>query len=180
MQSNHDWLTADEQLGWKIGGVEVDPATRTRNVEYQWVLDNIDPSAKCVLDAAAGYVPTWHELPRMLAARGYNILAVDHDMRSLQMPYVDGVVRGLADITSLPYADKQFDVVLCISTLEHLTAGAAMEAAKEMKRLARKQILVTADVGYWLPALFGVDGWGPQQPTSPSLNPPVYAMRIDL
>jgi hypothetical protein len=138
------------------------------------------------LDAASGYVPTWHMLPEILAWDGYDVTACDWDERSLSMPHGNlgvGIVRPreIGNITSLPYDDKSFDCVCCISVLEHLPEAAAYDAAKEFVRVARKQILLTADDGWWLPHLFGLPVVASANiPLQPALTPAVYTMNILL
>jgi SAM-dependent methyltransferase len=62
------------------------------------------------------------------------------------VPYLcDGerVVQALA--TELPFADKSFDVVLCNDVMEHLHPGEDELVCKELLRVARKHILITAN-----------------------------------
>jgi hypothetical protein len=89
MQFEAGWLLRDDTLPWKVGPVvDVSPETRTRREEYHWVRRRIDPTkVSTVLDAASGYVPTWHMLPEILAWDGYDVTACDWDERSLSMPH---------------------------------------------------------------------------------------------
>ena len=176
----HGWLLRDDKQSWRVGGVDIDPATKTRREEYNWVLDHIGRGCYQVLDAAAGYVPTWHELPKMLAMQGYDVTAIDIDRRSLDMPPEQNVLRMLGDITNLPFANQSFDIVCCISVLEHLAPTQVVKAANELIRVAKKQVLITADNGGWLPELFGCEEHIRNVPEEPTLNPPVYFLEINL
>jgi ubiquinone/menaquinone biosynthesis C-methylase UbiE len=53
-----------------------------------------------------------------------------------------GVEQAL--ITALPFDDKSFDVVTCIDVLEHLLEDDIVPGLKELERVARKTILVSA------------------------------------
>ena len=124
------WLRLDDSLPWCVGGVDVSPETRTRREEYHWVTKQILPHASTVLDAATGWVDTWHMLPYILSRAGYTVTACDADKRTLDMPKDERVVREIANITQLPYDDAAFDVVCCISTLEHLSADACAQSCE--------------------------------------------------
>jgi SAM-dependent methyltransferase len=52
-----------------------------------------------------------------------------------------GVEGEPIDIHNLPYADDQFDVVLCSETLEHVPD--IVKAAKELLRVSRKALVIT-------------------------------------
>jgi len=65
---------------------------------------------------------------------------------------VDAARRGLrlatcptaqASILQLPFADRAFDVVLCAETLEHLPPELLAPAARELRRVARRAVIVT-------------------------------------
>lgn len=175
----HGWLARDDSLGWTVEGVNIAPETRTRNVEYRWAADQLLPKRGItLLDAASGYVPTWHMLPYIAAKLGYLTVAVDMNEASLSMPACVGVRRELGDITSLRYADDSFDAVACISTLEHLGPTEQALAARELCRIARHKVIITADEAPWLPELFLPylvigDQW---DFAGDHLSPPVYAL----
>ena len=48
----------------------------------------------------------------------------------------------IGDITNIPVADKSFDSVVCVHLMMHLTPDDSPAAAEEMKRVARKAIIV--------------------------------------
>lgn len=53
----------------------------------------------------------------------------------------------LGDVRYLPFKDKSFDVVICMEVLEHLEKVDGYKLLDELKRVARKQILLTTPVG---------------------------------
>jgi len=58
---------------------------------------------------------------------------------------IDGerVVRGT--VQNIPFADKSFDVVTFMDVIEHLVPGDEVAACKELKRVARNTVLLTAN-----------------------------------
>ena len=174
------WLLKDDSLPWVVNGIHVDPATRTRREEYHWA--HMQAKGSLLLDAATGYVPTWHMLPYILAnvPTPRTIIACDMDPRQSQMPGHAAVVRMHGNLLALPYLDAQFDTVFCISTLEHLNPVEAVRAAAELYRVCKPngRLVLTADLAPWLPTLFGLPA-GPDQPAQPALSPPVYALVME-
>ena len=59
------------------------------------------------------------------------------------------------DVTSLPFPDNSFDLVICMEVLEHLPVRLVETAIQEMKRVSRSNVFVT------IPS-FGPNDLGPQ------------------
>lgn len=112
---------------------DLPPAWWSRPYEYAWAA-NFAARGDVALDAASG-VP--HPLKFFLLDRGCDVHAVDIDERitdddairadvraaygiDLADRYLAGVQHRKASLTALPYADRTFDKVYCISVLEHL------------------------------------------------------------
>jgi SAM-dependent methyltransferase len=173
------WLCRDDWQTWTVNGIAIDPATRTRKEEYAWALAQTKGSL--ILDAATGYVPSWHMLPYILVNVPIprTVIACDVDPRQAQMPAHPAIVRMHGNLTCLPYLDGQFDSVLCISTLEHLDPAERMAGAKELLRVCKPggRLVLTADIAWWLPTLFGLPP-GSDSPDDPALSPPVYALSL--
>ena len=53
----------------------------------------------------------------------------------------------LCNICNLPFADKSFDIVLCMEVLEHLEKDEGVKLLRHMDRIARKQVILTTPVG---------------------------------
>lgn len=174
------WLTRDDSLPWMVNGIAVDPATRTRREEYHWAYKQA--AGSLMLDAATGYVPTWHMLPYILANVPVprTIIACDVDPRQSQMPPHPAVIRMNGNLFCLPFLDSQFDTVFCISTLEHLEPTDRAAAARELLRVCKPggRLVLTADLAPWLPTLFGLEP-GSDSSDEPKLSPPVYALVME-
>jgi SAM-dependent methyltransferase len=138
------------------------PATWwSRRYEYAWAASFAEKD-HCVLDTACGIS---HPLKFYLADHCSGTYACDLDSRILD----DGAVmrdvgadfgnaaistaaylalmkikRDRADITELPYTDKMFDRVFCISVLEHLPRTDMARALKQFKRVLKPDGLIVA------------------------------------
>jgi SAM-dependent methyltransferase len=106
----------------------------SRPYEYAWA-STFAVAGDVALDAASG-VP--HPLKFFLLDHGCEVHAVDIDDRitddeairddvkavygaELPQRYLDAVQHRQASLTALPYLDRTFDKVYCISVLEHLS-----------------------------------------------------------
>lgn len=99
----------------------------------EFMLENIDPDSKTILDAGCG--------------RGYwlNLLAGKTDLEITGCDLYDEVKlnRGKyfrAGIENLPFADRAFDIVTCHHTIEHLPDPE--KAISELKRVAARQLII--------------------------------------
>lgn len=54
---------------------------------------------------------------------------------------------SVIDINYLPYRDKSFDVVVCLQVLEHFNKEQGLRLIGNMRRLSRKQVILTTDLG---------------------------------
>jgi len=52
--------------------------------------------------------------------------------------------RWYADARSLPFPDDSFDVVMCCETLEHIPPRDHRRVLRELKRVAKKLVFITA------------------------------------
>ncbi len=90
-----------------------------RIVEYTLVVANLkyEPSLRTkILDIGSYY----SNLPLQLASMGYAVTAIDLADYQLTHPYFK-FIKG--DITNHPFKKNSFDIVTCVSTLEHIGVG---------------------------------------------------------
>jgi SAM-dependent methyltransferase len=127
-----------------------------RVVEVPWVLSRYGGESR-VLDigTAFGYSLYVRHLQRMGIPQLHGLDLRARRLKGIQM------VRG--DVTSLPYRDSTFDLILCVSTIEHIGLNVARYgvaapvqkesgdaiALKEMRRVLRPdgRILITVPFG---------------------------------
>lgn len=95
----------------------------------------IPGDVKTVLDAGCGDGRFANRV-----AKVFEVTALDYSVAALlqvQVPKVCG------DLTRLPFANGSFDLALCSQVLEHLPDTMFGVALAELKRVARKYVLVT-------------------------------------
>ena len=89
----------------------------SRIVEYPWILKNI-PSKGRILDIGS----TGSQLPLMLAGLGYEVWTID-----IRKYEYDGIINNLnciiGDIRETTFTDSFFDIILAVSTIEHIGLG---------------------------------------------------------
>lgn len=144
----------DEPLRWLSGP----PATDERVVEIPWVLSRL--AAGEVLEVGYAFAEAAY-VAALLRAAPDRLVGVDLATRE-----VDGLETVVADVRSLPFAERTFDQVLLVSTLEHVGADNAvygladepvaapdreprLAALRELRRVLRRdgRLLVTVPLG---------------------------------
>jgi SAM-dependent methyltransferase len=126
-----------------------------RPIELAWTLARYRGEAR-VLDVGYAYAePVW--LAALLDLRAKSLVGVDLAERD-----VPGMSTVVADVRQLPFPGRSFDVVFCVSTLEHVGAdniryGTAAEAdpdgperaLRELRRVTarRGRLLLTVPSG---------------------------------
>lgn len=81
--------------------------------------------------------------PAFLVSKGYDVSIVDLNPRvSQQVKWIPKALESgahirvhVADVTALPFSENTFDVVTCISTLEHMPGDADKSAVREIERV---------------------------------------------
>jgi ubiquinone/menaquinone biosynthesis C-methylase UbiE len=102
-----------------------------------------------VLDVGSGASP----LPFYLSRHGASVVSIDPEvMRDLPR---DGVRRVQCALPRLPFRDASFDVVCCISVLEHLPF-LIDECFAELCRIARRRVVLTFDIALSPVAVVGL------------------------
>ncbi len=127
-----------------------------RVVEVPWVLSRYRGEQR-VLDVGPAYAVTWYtrQLARLPIQELHGI-----DLRPVR---IKGMQVSVGDVRNLPYEDRYFDVVTCISTLEHvglenrdqygapgaLSDGGDVQGLREFGRVLRKdgRVLITVPFG---------------------------------
>ncbi len=109
-----------------------DRPTDLSNASLAFILSNLDSEMRTLIDIGCGrgfFMAKARE-------RGYEVTGCDlFDKIS-----VEGCRYVQANVESLPFADKSFDIVTCFHTLEHVQH--LDRAIAELKRIARKQVVV--------------------------------------
>jgi SAM-dependent methyltransferase len=121
-----------------------------RAIEIPWTLSRYRGESRVLDVGYALAVPAWTV---GLAAAAAPAEVVGVDLTPTETPLVRGIV---ADVRDLPFAGGAFDVVFCISTLEHVGVQGGDEydqqataALRELHRVLRRggRVLVTVPCG---------------------------------
>jgi SAM-dependent methyltransferase len=100
-----------------------------------FILSNLDIASKTLMDVGCGrgfFLKQVGKLGRYQIAGCDLFEELDTDVGSSYYS---------ANVENLPFADKQFDIVTCNHTLEHVVH--LERAISELKRIARKQLVIT-------------------------------------
>ncbi len=93
---------------------------------------SITPGGGKVLDLGCGDGRAGQEL----LAQGFEVYGLDADEQAIKLANERGLKASLGDLEKpLPYLDGEFDLVLCLDTLEHIydEAGLVQEIGRVMK-----------------------------------------------
>jgi len=138
--------------------VAVGPGLTERVIEIPWVLRSLpDAPATRVLDVGTAFAPMVYK--RLLFRQPQRIEVAD-----LADAEIAGLRSHLADVRDLPFAEDDFDVAVCVSTLEHVGmdnsnydvasgGGGDARALRELGRVARTLFVTVpggadADMGW--------------------------------
>jgi hypothetical protein len=118
-----------------------------RVVEIPWVMRTLaaENPGRRVLDIGTAFSPMVYK--RLLVRQPHTIDVVD-----LAAAQIAGLRSHVADVRSLPFADQQFDLAVCISTLEHIGMDNAqysiesggegdVQALRELGRVSSRVLL---------------------------------------
>jgi len=111
------------------------------------VLRMVDKRSESILDVGCGKGEPMKFINRH---RKFHTMGVD-----IFEPYIEACKEQqihdeylLCNIQDLPFADKSFDIVLCMEVLEHLEKDDGEKLLKDMERIARRQVILTTPVGF--------------------------------
>ena len=132
--------------------LEAPPGTDERLIEMPWALARLRPGDRVLDVGTANAEPAY---VAALAGRAREITGVD--VVEVDVP---GIRTVVADVRDLPFEDGAFDLVLCISTLEHVgrdnrvygaadeaDPGGIADALEELRRVVGGRLVVTVPCG---------------------------------
>jgi SAM-dependent methyltransferase len=117
----------------------------SKHWEYPWALEQAALPPRCeILDAGCGA----SIFPVYLAGCGHRVSACDIELPG-RLDRLHGVLVNYTcgDLTALPFHDNRFNVVFCISVIEHLPREKMPAALGELGRVLRPggRLLLTTD-----------------------------------
>jgi SAM-dependent methyltransferase len=116
-----------------------DRVTDLNEPSTRFISSSLDSQAKTLLDIGCGNGYFLQEAQKA----GYQVHGCDvfDELEAKGIAYTKG------DILHLPFADNSFDIVTCHHTIEHIPD--LEQAIAELKRVARKQVIVTTPCQRW-------------------------------
>jgi len=106
----------------------------------------LDKESRSILDVGCGKGEPMKFINRH---RKFHTMGVD-----IFEPYIEACKKQqihdeylLCNIQDLPFADKSFDIVLCMEVLEHLEKDDGEKLLMDMERIARRQVILTTPAG---------------------------------
>lgn len=147
-------LSGKSWYGFQVANSTV--GTTERVVEIPWVLSRYVDERR-VLDIGASFALPQY-VRHLIGLQIPELYGVDLSRRA-----IPGITMTQADVRAMPYADSHFDLITCISTLEHIgrdnriygirarpKQGGDLLALREMKRVLseRGRILITVPFGH--------------------------------
>lgn len=122
----------DNEALWERYGLTPDYRDRLR-----LVIEMIPGDARAVLDVGCGK----GEIINAAATRDPRRFVAGTDAAVTPLAYVQTPTVASA-LPHLPFADKSFDLVMCLQVLEHLPGSAFQDALRELGRVARSHLIV--------------------------------------
>jgi SAM-dependent methyltransferase len=127
--------------------------TRAVLVEVGTVLPELGATAT-LLDVGSGIGDIAARARELARQRGTDLSLVTIDMAETlavaSRARTGNAVRG--DATSLPFADRSVDVVMCSQTLHHFDDASASRVLRELDRVARVRVIVSDLRRSWIAA----------------------------
>jgi SAM-dependent methyltransferase len=161
----HGWLQKNPEAPSALAGISFDGTFPTRREEYGFLHDELLKLPQGVaLDAGCGYNPSIHVAAFVAAQLGWWVEAIDLDLRQFALPWHTRARRTCCSLAATPFPDRVFNVVYCISTLEHVNEVTRSGFVAEATRLLKPEgtlILTTdatepAEVASWFKAYFEI------------------------
>jgi SAM-dependent methyltransferase len=127
------------------------PRCADRDLEYPWMLDNINISEGKILDVGSTACDLlYNNLSNSIEVNGINLNKQKNNNQDIKLK--------TGDIRKTDYSDNYFDVITCISTLEHIGVGGRynsdedptgdQKAMDEMYRILKPKGILLLTVPY--------------------------------
>jgi len=78
-----------------------------------------------------------------VSGRFERVCGIDITKHSNYERFTDSYELKTQNVADMPFDDGEFDVVVCMEVLEHLESETLVKALSEIRRVCRKQLLVT-------------------------------------
>lgn len=112
------------------------------------VWNSLDKNSQSILDVGCGRGQPMDSINR----RGkFYTVGVDIYAPDLEQCKAKGIHDKylMCDIRNLPFEKKSFDIVMCLSVIEHFDKVEGRNLMQAMEQIARRQVVIAAPVGEW-------------------------------
>lgn len=87
-------------------------------------------------------------ITNQFAEKGFNVFSADFSSAAIQFAKGKRVISNVNDV---PFANQQFDAVVCAETIEHLPEGVYEKALSEIERITKQYIIISTPNQEYLP-----------------------------
>ncbi|MEN7538102.1 class I SAM-dependent methyltransferase [Aurantiacibacter flavus] len=132
----------NEEYGRRFGktkGTGLYSETDWRRLD--WVLDQIPEDCRTILDVGTGPGALINTLA--LSDRFEAVNGIDVRQYTKFVSLTDKFTLDIMDATQMVFEDNQFDCVICMEVIEHLPDGKMEAAIAELRRVARKRLIMS-------------------------------------
>lgn len=121
---------------------------------FEWARNSyslrlIGPTSRSVLDVGTGAGIFINAAAR--SGRFERVAGIDVVTNNFFSKIVPNFEHNIQDAESMRYEDGEFDTVTCMEVIEHLPDGKMENVIAQLRRIARKQIIISVPFGEPLP-----------------------------
>lgn len=111
-----------------------------------WILDK---KTKTILDVGCGPGYPMELLKKVkpnLEATGVDLFD-EYLKRAKKLGVYNKLIKS--DVRKLPFKEREFDTVICLQVIEHLSKRQGLELLKNLERIAKYQVILTTSFGFF-------------------------------
>jgi SAM-dependent methyltransferase len=131
---NHEWEAGAAEGTFERAEHWERPLSATEKSRIDTILELL-PSVESLLDVGCGD----GRITNLMAERAQRVVGLDASAQALSYVKTETV---RSNVDELPFAERSFDLVTCIQVLEHLPRPVLRRTLSQLKRVARRYIMI--------------------------------------